>query len=50
MSINEQIMYYYRNGYKLKEIAVKTGLSVETVKHKLWQLRKKQQVKRWWEE
>ena len=50
MSINEQIIYYYRNGYRIKEIAAKTGLSEETVKHKLCQLRKERQVKRWWEE
>ena len=50
MDINKQIIYYYRNGYRLKEIANKTGLSVNIVKHKLCQLRKKQQVKRWWEE
>ena len=50
MDINEQIIYYYRNGYKIKEIAVKTGLSIAAVESRLCRLRRKREVKRWWEE
>ena len=47
-SINEQIAYYYRNGWKIKDIAVKTGLSVSAVKSRLQRMRKTKEVKRWW--
>ena len=50
MGINEQIIYYYRNGYRLKDIADKTGLTVAAVKNRLHKIRKKQEVKRWWKE
>lgn len=49
MDVNEQIIYYYRNGYRLKDIAAKTGLTVIAVKSRLERIRKKREVKRWWE-
>lgn len=49
MSINEQIVYYYRNGWKIKDIAAKTGLTAVAVSHRLHKIRKTQEVKRWYE-
>lgn len=49
MNVNDQIIYYYRNGYKIKDIADKTGLTVVAVKSRLQRIRRKQTVNRWWE-
>jgi DNA-directed RNA polymerase specialized sigma24 family protein len=46
--INKQIVYYYRNGWKLKDIAIKLNLSETAVKSRLQRIRKTQEVKRWW--
>lgn len=50
MNIDEQIIYYYRNGYGPAGIAEKTGLKLNTVKWRLQEIRKKQKLLRWWEE
>ena len=47
---DKKIIYYYRNGYKNKGIAEKTGLTINQVKWRLVVIRKKREVKRWWEE
>lgn len=47
---DKKIVYLYRNGYKNKGIAEKTGLSVIQVKNRLQAIRKKQKVQRWWDE
>lgn len=49
MDINNQIIRYYENGWKIKDIAAKTGLTVIAVKSRLQRIRKKRKVKRWWE-
>ena len=50
MNVNDQILYYYRNGWKLKDIAEKTGLTMAAVSSRLQKMRKKREVKRWWKE
>ena len=49
-SIEEKIIYYYRNGYSRKAIAEKTGLKENTVKWHLHEIRKTRKLSRWWEE
>lgn len=49
-SIDEQIIYYYRNGFDNQGIADKTGLKLNTVKWRLQEIRKKQKLLRWWAE
>jgi DNA-directed RNA polymerase specialized sigma24 family protein len=48
--IDEQIIYWYRNGFSAKGIAEKTGLKLNTVKWRLQEIRKKQKLLRWWAE
>ena len=48
--IDKQLIYYYRNNFKTKQIAEKTGLQLNTVRNKLARLRKHGKLKRWWEE
>lgn len=48
MSINEQIVRLYENGYKLKEIAEELGLTVAAVSSRLQRIRKTREVKRKW--
>ena len=43
------IAYCYRNGYPIKDICVKTGLSVGKVGYRLDKLRKAG-LKKWWQE
>lgn len=50
MSVDKQIIYYYRNGFKTKDIALKTGLTLNQVKWRLQVIRRKQKLVRWWEE
>lgn len=49
-SIDEQIIYWYRNGYDNSGIAEKTGLELNTVKWRLQEIRKTRKVLRWWAE
>ena len=48
--IDKQLIYYYRNNFKTKQMAEKTGLDLNTVRNKLARLRKHGKLKRWWEE
>lgn len=48
--MDDKIIYYYRNGFSAKVISEKTGLTVNQVKYRLQQIRRKQSVLRWWEE
>lgn len=50
MSIDEQIIYYYRNGWSRKEIAEKLGITHNQVMYRLQKIRQSRPVKRWWEE
>ena len=47
--IDKVIAYCYRNGYPIKDICVKTGLSVGKVGYRLDKLRKAG-LKKWWQE
>lgn len=47
---DKKIVYLYRNGYRLKDISKKTGLSMNQVNYRLLVIRKKRKVQRWWEE
>ena len=49
-SIDEQIIYWYRNGYDNSGIAEKTGLKLNTVKWRLQEIRKERKLLRWWAE
>lgn len=49
MTINEQIIYYYEHGWRLKDIACKVGITTIAVKSRLQRIRQKQEVKRPWE-
>lgn len=49
-SIDEQIIYWYRNGFSAKGIAEKTGLKLNTVKWRLYEIRKTRKLLRWWAE
>lgn len=49
-STEERIIYYYRNGFKNKDIAKKTGLTLNQVRWKLVTIKKKREIKRWWDE
>lgn len=48
--IDNQIAYYYRNGYRLKDIGAKVGLTDKQVKRRLQTLRQKNKIVRWWKE
>jgi len=48
--MDEQIIYYYRNGFSAKGISEKTGLTVNQVKYRLQQIRKTRKLLRWWDE
>ncbi len=48
--IDEQIIYWYRNGFSAKGIAEKTGLKLNTVKWRLYEIRKTRKLLRWWAE
>lgn len=48
--MDEQIIYYYRNGFSAKAISEKTGLTVNQVKYRLQQIRKTRKLLRWWDE
>ena len=48
--MDDKIIYYYRNGFSAKSISDKTGLTVNQVKYRLQQIRRKRELKRWWEE
>lgn len=48
--MDEKIIYYYRNGFKYKDIAMKTGLTVNQVHYRLKVIRRKKKLLRWWEE
>lgn len=48
MDINSQIIHYYNNGWRLKDIGAKVGLTEKQVKSRLQKLRQKHEVKRWW--
>lgn len=47
--LDERIIYYYRNNWMIKRIADELGLTVPAVKRRLTKIRKKQEVKRWWQ-
>lgn len=47
---DKQIIYYYRNGFRIKDIAQKTGLTVDQVKWRLKVIKSKQKLVRWYEE
>ena len=47
---DEQIIYYYRNGFDNQAIADKTGLKLNTVKWRLHEIRKTRKLLRWWAE
>lgn len=49
MTLNDQILYYYKNGWRMKDIAAKLGLTTIAVKSRINRMRKKQEVKRWWQ-
>jgi hypothetical protein len=49
-SIDEQIIYWYRNGYGPAGIAEKTGLKLNTVKWRLYEIKKERKLLRWWAE
>lgn len=48
--INNQVVYYYRNGWKIKAIAAKLDITEGEVRGRLRRIRKKREVKRWWED
>lgn len=48
--LDKKLMYYYRNDFPKKEMAVKTGVDLNIVHNRLVRLRKHGMLKRWWEE
>ena len=48
--IDNEIIYYFENGWKLKDIAIKLDLTPVAVKSRLQRIRRKREIKRWWEE
>lgn len=48
--LDKKLMYYYRNNFPKKEMAVKTGVELRIVNNRLLRLRKHGLLKRWWEE
>ena len=48
--LDKKIIYYYRNGWKIKAIAEKLKLNPKSISGRLCYLRKRQEIKRWWEE
>lgn len=47
--LDDQIVYYYKNGWSQKRIAEDLGLTENAVKQRLFKIRKKTEVKRWWQ-
>lgn len=48
--VDKKIIYYYRNGFKIKTMAEKTGLELKIITRKLARLRYHGLLKRWWDE
>lgn len=48
IELNDQIVHYYENGWPLKDIAEKTGLSKAAVSSRLQRIRKTREVIRPW--
>lgn len=47
---DKQIIYYYRNGFRAKDIADRLGMTVPQIKYRIQRLRGKGMLKRWWKE
>lgn len=48
--IDKKIIYYYRNGFRVKTMAEKLGLELRVVKNRVNRLRPYGLLKRWWDE
>lgn len=47
--ITDEVVKMYRNGYKLKDISEKTGISITAIKSKMERMRSKgEKLERWW--
>ena len=48
--LDKKLIYYYRNNFPKKEMAIKTGVELRIVHNRLLRLRKHGLLKRGWEE
>lgn len=48
IELNNKIIHYYENGWRLKDIAEKVGISEQAVSGRLQRIRKTREVKRPW--
>ena len=48
--LDVQLIYYYRNDFRVKTMAELTGENLNRVRNRLIRLRKHGKLKRWWEE
>lgn len=47
--LDEKIEYYYRNDFSRKQIAEKLEISIGKVAYRLKEIRKRKELKRWWQ-
>lgn len=47
--LDQEIVRLYQNGFPYKEIANRLGITKGKVDRRLHEIRKKKEVKRWWE-
>lgn len=48
--IDKKIVYYYRNDFRVKNIADLTGVELKIIKNRMARLRRLGMLKRWWDE
>ena len=48
--LDKKIIYYYRNNFRTKSMAEKTGVEVRIIRNRIARLRRYGYLKRWWEE
>ena len=48
--LDKKIIYYYRNDFRTKTMAEKTGVEVRLIQNRIARLRRYGYLKRWWEE
>ena len=48
--MDKKIEYFYRNNFTRQHMAEELGVSVSKVAYRLQVIRKRKELKRWWEE